>query len=127
MILPFLWCHFKRSEDTLLYCDATVRPSCQHSITNKSYISKFSQVKCSILPFYCTVLFTGCFAKKTLKNLLHRECLGITQETLPISLFASKFLSLLEKTALRFLFTVKSYVQSALQKKVWITYFTKNS
>ena len=25
---------------------------------------KFSQVKCSILSFYCTVLFTGCSAEK---------------------------------------------------------------
>ena len=94
MISLFLWWHFKRSEDTLLYCDAIAGPSCQHfgnavNITNKTYISKYCQVKCSILSFYCTILFTGCSAKKTLKSLLHRERLRITQETLQMSLFAS--------------------------------------
>ena len=67
-------------------------------------MSKFSQVKYSILSFYCTVLFTGSSAKKTLKSLLHTERLRITQETLQISLFASMFLSLVKKTALQFLF-----------------------
>ena len=74
----------------------------------KSYISKFSQVKCSILSFYCIVLFTGCSVKKTLQSLLQRERLTITQETLQISLFASMFLSLVKNTALHFLFTVLS-------------------
>ena len=71
-------------------------------------MSKFSQVKYSILSFYCTVLFTGSSAKKTLKSLLHTERLRITQETLQISLFASMFLSLVKNTALHFLFTVLS-------------------
>ena len=76
----------------------------------------------SILSFYSTVVFAGCFAKKTLKNLLHRERLLITQETLRISLFASTFLSLVKKTALHFLFTALSYMQGALQKRrVWKT------
>ena len=119
------------SEDTLLYFDAIVEPSCQHfdnavNITSKSYISKFSQVKCSIRSFYCAVLFIGCSAKKTLKSLLHRERLRKTRETLQISLFGSMFLILVKKTALHFLFTVLSYVQGALQKKVRTTYFTKN-
>ena len=34
---------------------------------------KFSQVKCSILSFYCTVVFTGCSAKKALKNILFQK------------------------------------------------------
>ena len=96
------------------------------SIGIKPYISRFSQVKCSILSFYCTVLFTGCSAKKALKSLLHRERLRITQETLQISLFASMFLSLVKKTTLHFLFTVLSYVQGALKKKVWTTYLTEH-
>ena len=76
----------------------------------------------SILSFYSTVVFAGCFAKKTLKNLLHRERLLITQETLRISLFASMFLSLVKKTAFHFLFTALSYMQGALQKRrVWKT------
>ena len=87
------------------------------SVGIKSYISKFSQEKCSILSFYCTVLFTGCSAKKTLKNLLHRERLLITQETLRISLFAFMFLSLVKKTTLHFLFTALPYAQGALQKR----------
>ena len=65
-------------------------------------------MKCSILSFYCTVLFTRCSAKKTLKSLLQRERLKLTQETLQISLFASMFLSLVKNTALHFLFTVLS-------------------
>ena len=65
-------------------------------------------MKCSILSFYCTVLFTRCSAKKTLKSLLQRERLTVTQETLQISLFASMFLSLVKNTALHFLFTVLS-------------------
>ena len=73
------------------------------SIGIKSYISKCSQVKCSILSFYCTVLFL--YAKKT-------------SETLKILLFASMFLSLVKKTALHFLFTVLSYVHGARQKSV---------
>ena len=76
--------------------------------------------------FLLTVLFTVCSDKKTLKSRLQRERLRITQETLQISLFASMFLSLVKKTALHFLFTVLSYVQGALQKRVWATYFTKN-
>ena len=91
---------------------------CVISIGVKSYISKFSQLKCSILYFYCTVLFTEWSAKKTLKRLLHRERLRITLETLQISLFASMFLSLVKKTALHFLFTVLSYVQGDLQNRV---------
>ena len=92
------------SEDTLLYFDAIVEPSCQHfdnavNITSKSYISKFSQVKCSIRSFYCAVLFIGCSAKKTLKSLLHRDRLRKTRETLQISLFGSMFLILVKKTA----------------------------
>ena len=76
----------------------------------------------SILSFYSIVVFAGCFAKKTLKNLLDRECLLITQETLRISLFASMILSLVKKTALHFLFTALSYMQGALQKRrVWKT------
>ena len=92
-------------------------PSCQHfgkavnilpcniriaiSITTanivlQSYISKFSQVKCSTLSFYCTVLFIVCSAKKALKNILHRERLRIDQETLQISVFPSMFLSLVK-------------------------------
>ena len=123
----------------LLFCNAIVGPSCQHFVkavnilpcnihiaiyittTNiglQSYISKFSQVKCSILSFYCTVLFTVCSAKKTLKNILHRERLRIDQETLQISVFASMFLSLVKQTALHFLFTLLAYVQGALQKRV---------
>ena len=71
---------------------------------------KFSQVKCSIISFYCTVL--GCSAKKALKNiLLRKKRLRIEQETLQISVFASMFLSLVKKTALHFLVTVLSYVQ----------------
>ena len=89
-------------------------------------MSKFSQVKYSILSFYCTVLFTGSSAKKTLKSLLHTERLRITQETLQISLFASMFLSLVKNTALHFLFTVLSHVQGALQKRVLTTYFTES-
>ena len=68
--------------------------------------------------FLLTVLFTVCSDKKTLKSRLQRERLRITQETLQISLFASMFLSLVKKTALHFLFTVLSYVQGALQKRV---------
>ena len=34
---------------------------------------KFSQVKCSILSFYCTVVFTGSSAKKALKNILFQK------------------------------------------------------
>ena len=107
----------------ILWC--VVGPSCQYfgnavnikvginiaiyiiteSIGIKSSISKCSQVKCSILSFYCTVLFL--YAKKTL-------------ETLQILLFASMFLSLVKKTASHVLFTVLSYVQGARQKRVWI-------
>ena len=61
------------------------------SISIKFYTSRSSHLKCSILSFYCNVLFTGCPSKKTLKRLLHRERLRITQETLQISLFASVF------------------------------------
>ena len=68
------------------------------SISIKFYTSRSSHLKCSILSFYCNVLFTGCPSKKTLKRLLHRERLRITQETLQISLFASMFLSLVKKT-----------------------------
>ena len=68
--------------------------------------------------FLLTVLFTGCSDKKTLKSLLQRERLSITQETLRISMFASMFLSLVKKIALHFLFTVLSYVQGALQKRI---------
>ena len=75
------------------------------SIGINSYISKFSQVKCSIPSFYCTVVLTECSAKKTLKSIHHRERLRIIQETLQISLFASMFLSLVKKSALHFLFT----------------------
>ena len=147
MISPLFWCHFNSNEDILLFCNAIVGPSCQHfgkavnilpcnihiaiyittaNIGLQSYISKFSQVKCSILSFYCTVLFTVCSAKKTLKNILHRERLRIDQETLQISVFASVFLSLVKQTALHFLFTLLSYVQGALQKRVWTTYFTEH-
>ena len=66
---------------------------------------KFSKVKCSILSFYCTVLFTGCSAKKALKNIHHRKRLWIDQETWQISVFASMFLSLVKKIALHFLVT----------------------
>ena len=59
---------------------------------------KFSQVKCLILSFYCTVLFTGCSAKKALSNIFHRKRLRIDQETLQISVFASMLLSLVKKT-----------------------------
>ena len=68
--------------------------------------------------FLLTVLFTVCSDKKTLKSRLQRERLRITQETLQISLFASMFLSLVKKTALHFLFTILSYVQGDLQKRV---------
>ena len=68
--------------------------------------------------FYCTILFTECSAKKTLKSLLHRERLKINHEILEKALFASMFLSLVKKTALHFLFTALSYVQGALQKRV---------
>ena len=88
------------------------------SIGIKSFISKLSQVKCSILSFHCTVLFTGYSAKKSLKNLLRTERLRKTQETLQILLIAYMFLSLVKKTALHFHFTVLSYVQCALQKRV---------
>ena len=67
---------------------------------------KSSQVKYSMLSFYCTVLFPGCSAKEALKNILHRKRLWIYQETLQISVFASMFLSLVKKTALHFLFSV---------------------
>ena len=96
------------------------------SIGINSYTSKFSQVKCSILYFYCTVFFTGCSAKKALKSLLHRKRLRITQKTLQISLFVSMLLSLVKKTALHFLFTALFYLQRALQKGVLTTFFTKN-
>ena len=59
---------------------------------------KSSQVKYSMLSFYCTVLFPGCSAKEALKNILHRKRLWIYQETLQISVFASMFLSLVKKT-----------------------------
>ena len=36
------------------------------------------------------------------------------------------FLSLVKKTTLHFLFTVLSYVQGALKKKVWTTYLTEH-
>ena len=72
----------------------------------QSYISKFSHVKCSILSFYCTVLFTGCSVKKTLKSLLHRARLRINREASQISVFACMFLSLVKKNAFHFLFTV---------------------
>ena len=36
------------------------------------------------------------------------------------------FLSLVNKTTLHFLFTVLSYVQGALQKRVLATYFAEN-
>ena len=65
-------------------------------------MSKLSQVKYSVLSFFCTVLFTGCSAKKALKSLLDRECIRITQETLQIALFASMFLNLAKKIALTF-------------------------
>ena len=67
---------------------------------------KSSQVKYSMLSFYCTVLFPGCCAKEALKNILHRKRLWIYQETLQISVFASMFLSLVKKTALHFLVSV---------------------
>ena len=67
------------------------------SIGIKPYIFKFSQVNFSTLSFYCTVLFTGYSATKTLKSLLYGERLKITQETLEIGLFASMFLSLVKK------------------------------
>ena len=147
MISPLFWCHFNSSEDIPLFCNAIVGPSCQHfgkavnilpcnihiaiyittaNIALHSYISKFSQVKCSILSFCCTVLFIVCSAKMTLKNILHRERLRIDQETLRISAFASMFLSLVKKIALHFFFIVLSYVQGALQKRVWTTYFTEH-
>ena len=114
MISLFLWCHFKTSEDHY-YTDTIARPSYQHfgndviikvgismvmyihiaiciiSVGINSDISKFKQLECSTLSLYCTVSFTGCSAKKTLKSLLHWERLRITQETLQISLFASVF------------------------------------
>ena len=64
---------------------------CIISVGINSDISKFKQLECSTLSLYCTVSFTGCSAKKTLKSLLHWERLRITQETLQISLFASVF------------------------------------
>ena len=68
--------------------------------------------------FYFTILFTVCSAKKTLKSILHRERLRIIQETFQIALFASMFLSLVKKTVLNCLFTVLSYAQGALQKRI---------
>ena len=42
---------------------------------------KLRNLKSSILSFYCTVLFSGCSTKKTLKILLHTEHLRRNQET----------------------------------------------
>ena len=61
-------------------------------------------------------------AKKTLKSILHGDRLRITQETFQIALFASMLLSSVKKTALKFLFTVLSYVQGALRKRIGTTY-----
>ena len=150
MISSFFWCHFK---EVVIYFYAVIpfiRPSCQHfgndvnikvgihitvhitiyitihiaiyittaNISIQYNISKFSQVKFSILSFFCTVLFTGCSVKKILKR--------INQEILHIFVFASMFVSLVKKTALHFLFTVMSYVQGALWRKVWTSYFTEH-
>ena len=74
-----------------------------------------------IAPFY----LQGALPKRLWKDYFI-EHLRITQETLQISLFTSMFLSLVKKIALHFLFTVLSYVQGALQKRVSATYFTEN-
>ena len=78
-----------------------------------------------MLSFCFTVFFTGCSAKKILKSLFHRERLRINQETLQILVFPAMFLRLVKKTALNFLFNVLSFVQGALQRRVWTTYFAE--
>ena len=135
MISPFLWCHFKRSEDILLCCNAIVGSSCHHfgnAVNMKVGIHITMSCSCSHLYYHCKyrylVLYVlnlvklnvqyflfiapsylqGALPKRLWKTSFFRKRLRIDQETLQVSVFASMFLSLVKKTVSHFLVTVLS-------------------